>query len=158
MPQGPKNDPNVARSVEFEFERELRELEVELVLKFKFELERELELELRLKTRTPLAGNCRHAAAACDAATLLSLPVDDCGHDDGGLCSEAWGRFEARGPLVYIAGLVGSHTPWAHKRRKSREGRRVCYEELFLGCVLQEVPKSELERGFLLGGMRGPSV
>ena len=118
MPQGTKNGPKVTRSVEFEFERDLRELEVELVLKVEFELERELELELRLKPRTPLAGNCRHAAAACDAATLLSLPVDDCGHDDGGLCSEAWGRFEARGPLVYIAGLVGSHTPWAHKRKE----------------------------------------
>ena len=49
MPQGSKNGPKVARSVEFEFERDLRELEDELVLKVEFELERELELELRLE-------------------------------------------------------------------------------------------------------------
>ena len=36
MPQGPKNGPNVTRSVEFEFERDLRELEVYLVLELEF--------------------------------------------------------------------------------------------------------------------------
>ena len=49
MPQGPKNGPEVTRSVEFEVERDLRELEVGLVLKLEFELEAELELEHKLE-------------------------------------------------------------------------------------------------------------
>ena len=49
MPQGRKNGPKVARSVEFEFERDLRELEVELVPKVDFEFELELEHKLELE-------------------------------------------------------------------------------------------------------------
>ena len=59
MPEGRKNGPKVARSVEFEFERDLRELKVELVLKVDFELERELELELKLELE--LLGDARRA-------------------------------------------------------------------------------------------------
>ena len=47
-----------------------------------------------------------------------SLPVDDWGHDDGGLSSEARGRFIVRGPLVFRACLVGLHTPWAPKEEE----------------------------------------
>ena len=53
MPQGPKNGPKVARSVEFEVERDLREFEVKLVPKVDFEFERELELELKLEPELP---------------------------------------------------------------------------------------------------------
>ena len=59
MPQGPKNGPKVARSVEFEFERDLREFEVGLVLKLEFELEAELELEHKLELE--LLRDVRHA-------------------------------------------------------------------------------------------------
>ena len=48
--------------------------------------------------------------------------VDDWGHDDGGLSSEAQWRFTVCGLLVFRAWLVDSHTPWAPKEEDTRGG------------------------------------
>ena len=79
------------------------------------------------------------------------LPVDDWGHDDGGLSSEARERILGRGPLVFRACLVGPHLPWAFKRKKeSQRGEpRLAIRE---PTSEKLVPTIRITRGSMLGG------